>query len=106
MSGDQDIDNDLIMEIRNGSFKLSYLMHYAKYLLVPMERLEDLATNSTHAKALVNLIFFIKKGVKIKPKSIPRRFEYAIIPKWQKMDLYNELEYRMYNTEYRIEFYL
>jgi len=94
------------VEIRNGSFGLSYTMHYAEYLPIPMERLEDLATNSTCAKAPVNLIFLIKKGMKIKSKSILKRFKCAMILKWQKIGLYYKLEYMMYNTELQMEVYL
>jgi len=58
------------------------MTYYVEYLPTPMERLEDLATSSTCTKALVNLIFFIMKRVKIKPKSILKRFKYAMIPEW------------------------
>jgi len=78
-----------------------YAPHYAVYIsAVPVERLKDLNPSSSQAKALVNLIFWVKKGVKINLKSISRTFE---VPKdnqkWLKLGLYNELEYRIYDTE-------
>jgi len=81
-------------------------MHYLEFLPFLVERLEDLATNSSHAKVWVNLIFLIKKGTKIKSKSIPRRFEYAMIPKWLKMGFYNKLDYWMCSIKLQMEFYI
>ena len=104
--GDQDVDDDLRVEIRNGIFGSHYSTHYAEYIPAPVERLEDLAASSARAKAPVNLIFLMKKNVKIKPKAIPRMFGYSEIPKWLKMGLYNELDYRIYSTKLRMEMYL
>ena len=87
-------------------FGATYAVHNAEYIPAPAERLEDLTTNSSKARALVCLIFLIKRGAKIKSKKISRRFEAHHLPKWSKLGLYSELEYRLYDTELRMEFYI
>jgi hypothetical protein len=71
-----------------------------------VERLGDMAYNSSKAKAAVHLIFLIKRGSRPKSRTIPKEFDVPDIPKWSKAGLYNELEYRIYSTELRMEFYL
>ena len=85
----------------------SYASHYALYIpTVPAEHLYDLNPNSVVARAPVSLIFLIKRKAQIKPRSIPRRFEVPAVSKWSKAGAVNELEYRIYDTKLRMEFYL
>ena len=72
---------------------------------MPAERLYDLNPSSTIARALVHLIFLIKRKAQIKPRSIPQRFEVPVVSKWSKAGAINELEYQIYDTELRMEFY-
>ncbi len=59
-----------------------YVAHFSEYLLALVECLENLAASATRAKVPVHLIFLVKKGARIKPKSIPRRFDVPKITKW------------------------
>ena len=75
--------------------------------MVFAEHLEDLNPSSSRAKALINLIFLVKRGTKMKSKTIPRTFEVLKDDlKWSKIGSYNELEYRIYDTKLHMEFYL
>ena len=104
--GYEDVEDDLRLYIRTSIFGATYAVHNAEYIPAPAERLEDLTANSSKARAPVRLIFLIKRGAKIKSKKIPRRFEAHHLPKWSKPGLYSELEYRLYDTELRMEFYI
>ena len=101
------MDDQVHGYIRNGDIAASYGSHYALYVpTVPAERLYDLNPSSAVARAPIHLIFLIKRKAQIKPRSIPRRFEVPATSKWSKARAVNELEYRIYDTELRMEFYL
>ena len=104
---DQEVDDQVCGYIRNGDIAASYASHYALYVpAVPAECLYDLNSSYAVARAPVHLIFIIKRKAQIKPRSIPRRFEVPAVSKWSKAGAVNELEYRIYDTELRMEFYL
>jgi hypothetical protein len=104
--GDQGVDDDLRAKVRTGVFGQTYVPQYSQYKPIGVERLGDIAYNSSKAKAAVYLIFLIKQGSRPKARTIPREFEVPDIPNWSKPGLYNELEYRIYSTKLRMEFYL
>ena len=107
ITGDQEVDDQVRGYIRNGDIAASYASHYALYIpTVPAEGLYDLNPSSAVARAPVSLIFLIKRKAQIKQRSIPRRFEVPVVLKWSKAGAVNELEYRIYDTELRMEFYL
>ena len=107
ITGDQEVDDQVRGYIRNGDIAASYASHYALYVpAVPAERLYDLNPSSAVARAPVHLIFLIKRKAQIKLRSSPRRFEVPAASKWSKVGAVNELEYRIYDTELRMEFYL
>ncbi len=80
--GDQQTDDDQRAHIRTWEFSALYVAHFSEYLLMLVERLENLAVSATRKKAPVYLIFLVKKGARIKSKSIPRRFDIPKITKW------------------------
>ena len=102
------MDDELHVYIKGGDFGATYIPYYAVYILaVRAEHLEDLNTSSSRAKAPVNLIFLVKRGTKMKSKTIPRTFKVSKGDmKRSKTGSYNELKYQIYDTELRMEFYL
>ena len=107
ITGDPEVNDQVRGYIQNGDIAASYASHYALYIpAVPAECLYDLNPSSTVARAPVHLIFLIKRKAQIKPRLIPQRFEVPPVSKWSKAGAVNELEYRIYDTELQMEFYL
>ena len=106
ITGDQMVDDYLRMEVRTRKLGEVYAPQYSQYKPRAVERLGDATLNSNKAKATVNLIFLIKRGSQPKARTIPREFYVSETTKWMKPGLYNELEYRIYLMELRMEFYL
>jgi hypothetical protein len=104
--GGEEVDDDLRAEIRTGVMGQTYVPQYSQYKPAGVERLGDCAFNSNKARAAVHLIFLIKRGSRPKCRTIPKEFDVPNSTKWLKLGHYNELEYRLYNTELRMEFYL
>ena len=90
-------------------FKDVYDIQYAEYWPSSNERLEDRAANNRLARSAVYLIFFIQKLYKASrpdPIIIPDAFAAPQASMYCKPRKYNELEYRIDNSELRMEFYL
>ena len=102
--GNEDVEDDLRIFMRSNVFGTTYEVTNAEYILAPVERLEDVSAGSSKARAPVHLMFLTKKGAKLKTKKIPQRYETPNLPKWMKPGLYTELDYRIYDTELRMEF--
>ena len=101
----KDVEDDLRIFMRSNVFGMAYEVTNAEYIPAPVERLEDVSAGSSKARAPVRLMFLTKKGAKLKTKKIPRRYEAPNLPKWMKPGLYSELDYRIYDTELRIELF-
>ena len=84
-------------------------MQYAEYWPSSNERLEDRAANNKLARSAVYLIFLVRKSYKASrpdPIVIPSAFAAPQTSVYSKPQKYNELEYRIDNSELRMEFYL
>jgi hypothetical protein len=81
-------------------------LHYAEYVPGPFERLCDVLERSSHARDSVQLLFLVKVGVTPKTSPIPRRFEVSPKSRYQTRRQAFEIDYRIYDTELRMEFYL
>ena len=86
-----------------------YNIQYADYWPASNERLEDCLANNRLAQSMVYLIFLIQKSYKASrsdPIVIPNTFAALQTSMYSKPCKYNELEYRIDNSELRMEFYL
>ena len=105
--GEKDVEVDLVQFIRVSKYGETYTLYPSEYVPEAMERLYDLPEKSNRAKEPIYLIFLIKKGKKIKPKKIPWRFEAPDLSRYSNPRICNsEIEYRLYDCELRMEFYL
>ena len=104
--GNEDVEDDLRIFMRSNVFGTAYEVTNAEYIPALVEQLEDVSVGSSKARAPVRLMFLTKKGAKLKTKKIPRRYEAPNLLKWMKPGLYTELDYRIYNMELRMEFYI
>ena len=75
------------------------------YKLANFKCLEDLSATNKNTRAIVYLIFLVRKSDKAK-FNIPHVFKAPNIPVHNKPRKYQELEYRMQTTELQMEFYL
>ena len=76
---------------------------FADYHLEKFERLGDLSTGRAPRKVILTFIQDVdcREHVEIRPDFFPPES-----PVYTKPHSYNELEFRVYNTELRMEFYL
>lgn len=87
-------------------FGKNYRIEYAEYIPAQFERLEDLNVSTKKAKDPVQILFLFRKTAHIKLAHLPKFFTAPKTPEFTICGRYNELEYRTYNTELRMEFYL
>ena len=86
-------------------FTANYVKKYATYEPAKFKRLEDLLATNKSTRALVSLLFLIRKSEKAK-FNIPATFQAPDTPMYTKPRKYQELQYRIQSTELRMEFYL
>lgn len=103
---DRNIESQIVHHIYHSELIEKYNVCHAEYVPAKYERLEDLPPNSKKALSKVPLIFLRKKGLRHKSKSIPSLFEAPQTHTFTTPGAYNELEYKTYNNEFRMEFYL
>lgn len=103
---DRDSQAKIVHHVSHSKFGELYNSHYAEYVPGKYERLEDQPSNSKRAQTNVQIIYMFKKGFRPKIRSLPKVFEAPFTAVFTTPGGYNELDYRMYNTELRMEFYL
>ena len=86
-------------------FTAKYVKKYSTYKLAKFEWLKDLLAMSKNARALVCLLFLVRKDDKAK-FNIPSIFHAPDTLVYNKPHKYQELEYRIHTIELRMEFYL
>ncbi len=86
-------------------FLREYEIKYAEYEPSKYERLQDVTISHKLAKERVQLLFLLKKNLSPTIR-IPSLFTFPETPVYTKPRRYNELDYRMYTTELRMEFYM
>jgi hypothetical protein len=87
-------------------FGKNYSIVYSEYFPAQYERLEDLTSSTKKAKDPVQILFLFRKTARIRIADLPTIFMAPQTPEFTISGRYNELEYRTYNTELRMEFYL
>jgi hypothetical protein len=91
--------------VENDSVLKTYKLEYSDYYLGKYERLGDYSTSNVKAKAKV-LLIFLQKVTNEYQVIIPPAFYAPDTPIFSKPRAYDELEYRLHNTELMMEFYL
>jgi hypothetical protein len=86
-------------------FRSEYEIKYAEYEPSKYERLQDVTISHKLAKERIHLLFLVKKHLSSTIK-IPSLFTFPDTPVYTKPRRYNEIEYRMYTNELRMEFYM
>ena len=104
--GDKEAEARLLNHLRSSDYGDKYILEFVDYVPAINERLEDNPITSKRAKTNVQIIFMFRKGKKMVLKNLPKFFEAPATPEFTNPGAYNELEYRIYNTELRMEFYL
>ena len=82
-----------------------YDLFSSVYILAPNERLGGHSAKSRAANEHVNLLFLIKKELDVVPHT-RRKYKAPDHVVYKKPRMYKEMEYQMYPTELRMEFYL
>jgi hypothetical protein len=106
IAGEKDVELDLRGVIRTTTLGTTYTTKYADYIPSAFERIGDVPERSSRAKDVVQLIFLVKTGANIKPCHIPRTFQVPPKSHYNTKRQIWEVEYRIYDTELRMEFYL
>ncbi len=86
-------------------FRDVYDISYSEYEPSKFERLQDVSVTNKLAKEPVFLLFLVKKDISGR-YSVPSQFMYPETSIFTKPRRYDELEYRIYSSELRMEFYL
>ncbi|KAG0581687.1 hypothetical protein KC19_3G000200 [Ceratodon purpureus] len=86
-------------------FGANYRVEYAEYIPAKYERLEDVSYTTKKANDPVQILFLFRRTIKCKLQ-LPNYFNAPKTPKFTVCRKYNELRYRTYDTELRMEFYL
>jgi len=100
------VELDLRGVLRTTGLGATYTTKYADYIPPAFERTGDVLERSSHAKEAVQLIFFMKTGEDIKPHHIPKTFQVPPKSHYNAKKQIWEVEYQIYDTELRMEFYL
>jgi len=104
ISGDKKTDAQLINHIYNSDLKETFLVIHLEYNPAKYERLEDL--HKKKAEPNIHIIFMIRMGYKTKTTSLPKSFEAPDTNEFSVAGAYNEMDYRIYENELRMEFYI
>jgi hypothetical protein len=104
--GEKEVELELRSFIRTSGFGSSYSVRYAEYLPSAFERIGDVPERSTRAKDPIQLLFLVKNGAAVKTRKIPKSFTVPLRSHYNTRRQTLEVEYRIYDTELRMEFYL
>ena len=104
--GDMEAQAVIVNHFLHSEFGKKYNMNHADYVPAKYERLEDVPSNSKRAQMKMQIIYLFKKGIKRPGKTYPPVFEPPETTVFTTPGAYNELDYRIYNTEMRMEFYI
>lgn len=103
--GDEDAELQILHFAQGPPFLESYNPYRLAYELAKFERLDDLPAAHKLAKENVRLLWLVKNSEKdIRPP--PKLFQAPGTLVYTKPRKYQELEYRLYTSELRIEFYI
>ena len=103
--GDKETELKATQLAGKAMFTANYVKKYATFEPAKFERLEDLSATNKSARALVSLLFLIRKSEKAK-FNILATFQAPETPMYTKPRKYKELQYRIQATKLRMEFYL
>ena len=103
--GDKEMELKATQLAGKAMFIANYVKKYATYESAKFEQLEDLPATNKSARALVFLLFLIKKSEKAK-FNIPATFQEPDTLVYTKPRKYQELQYKIQATKLRMEFYL
>jgi hypothetical protein len=100
---DEKEETQVINYIQNDDVLTTYSIQYSVYTAGKNDRLLDLPAAKTPRKVF---LLFLKSPINQNHVKIPAEFNCPETPRYMKVHAYSELEYRIYNTELRMEFYL
>jgi len=103
--GSREAQAKIKFHLNDCEFGENYKVEYAEYIPAKYERLEDVALSTKKASDPVQILFLFRKNIKCK-HNLPNFFNAPKTPEFTVLGNYNELRYRNYDTELRMEFYL
>ena len=104
--GDMEAQAVIVNHFLHSDFAKKYNMKHADYMPAKYERLEDVPANSKRAHMKMQILYLFKKGIRRTGKTYTPVFEPPETTVFTTPGAYNELDYRIYNTEMRMEFYI
>jgi hypothetical protein len=101
--GDEKEETQVIRFIETDDVLNTFSIQYSVYTAGKFDRLLDLPAAKTPKKVF---LIFLQSPASANQVKIPAEFNCPETPRYMKVHAYSELEYRIHNTELRMEFYL